>query len=178
MRSLGAWLSRSQRGGTHDPAPPPCGYAAQVRAVGPVCGSGRNVGYVLGTFRSISPVLVLRWLNGEALRLADRLDPDPVRTPRLRPGLREQAAHVPDCPAELRTWTADLGVRREIRARLRAGWPVSVAFEDGDCTYLFSVRPVGQHVGQAAELVQEPVVQRIGGLAHPLYARGEAAPWR
>lgn len=61
------------------------GYFAEVRCEGRPFGSDVTASHVLGTFRTISPVLAVRWLRGQARHLAERLDPDPERAPWVRP---------------------------------------------------------------------------------------------
>lgn len=124
-------------------APEPVGYWAEVRARGLVYGrGGACVPYVLSTFRSISPVLALRWLRGEALRVADRLDPDPVRSPWLpvRAGRGGVTGH--DAPTVLRAWAAGPGAGCAARRDIKGGRPLLVTASDADCTYTLSVRPV------------------------------------
>ncbi|MET8829583.1 hypothetical protein ABZX40_27695 [Streptomyces sp. NPDC004610] len=115
-------------------------YFAHVRAEGMVYGTGRTVPYLLSTTRSFSPVLALRWLRDEALRLADRLDPDPQRLVWIGPAFRAAPTPVPDCPAALRFWATGPAVRREAREHLRSGRPLVAAFPDLDCVYTLSVR--------------------------------------
>ncbi|WP_405671371.1 hypothetical protein [Streptomyces sp. NBC_01530] len=154
----------------------PSGYWAEVRAEGRVYGMGETVPYVLGTFESISPVLVLRWLRGEALRIAERLDPDPAHS-RWFPARTEcEAAPVHDAPTELRTWAADPEEEREARGHIKGGHPLFVTASDADCTYTLSVWPV-RLSGEPDRWPCEPLTHRIGGLSHPLYVLAEN-PWR
>ncbi|MFB7496810.1 hypothetical protein ACFC09_19365 [Streptomyces sp. NPDC056161] len=160
--------------------PGPAGYRAEVRAKGPVFGTDQTVGHVLGTFWTISPVLALRWLQSEALRLADRLDPDPARSAWVRPSMRKAAVPLPDCPAELRVWATDPGEWRAARDLIRGGRPLSVAIPDADCTYTLSLRPArlpttGRPDPSPPE--QLTLTHRTGGLPHSLYESAED-PWR
>ncbi|WP_367123810.1 hypothetical protein [Streptomyces phytohabitans] len=150
-----------------------------MRARGPVYGTGEYAEYVVATCRTLSPVLALRWLRGQAVRVADLLDPDPTTSPWVRPGMRtETTTPVPDCPTELRTWAADLTAQYEARRQLKDGVPVLAAFTDTDCAYAFTARPTRWTAEHVRRVEPEPVVHRIGGLAHPLYAATEVVPWR
>ncbi|WP_127201732.1 hypothetical protein [Streptomyces sp. Z26] len=93
----------------------------------------------------MSPVLALRWLRGEALLLADRLDPDPRHCPYLTPGLRPSPAPVAGCADRLRAWAGDTVGLRTTRAGLKDGRAVSVVFEDEDCAYTLSAWPEHPH---------------------------------
>ncbi|MGW4203019.1 hypothetical protein [Streptomyces sp. NPDC004726] len=66
------------------PADTPAGarsYRAEVPAEGVVSGSGQRVRVVLDAFASPYPRRALRWMRGQALRLANGLDPDPATGP-------------------------------------------------------------------------------------------------
>ncbi|OKJ74238.1 hypothetical protein [Streptomyces sp. CB02460] len=154
----------------------PAGYWAEVRAEGPVHGTGETAQYVLGSFRTISPVLVLRWLQGEALHLADRLDPDPERSAWVEPTMRADAVPVPDCPTELRVWASEFG-DRTAREHIKGGHPLFETFPDADCTYSLSVWPVALPAGDPHQPLPAPQTHRVGGLSHPLYMLAES-PWR
>ncbi|WP_326698494.1 hypothetical protein OG909_14875 [Streptomyces sp. NBC_01754] len=155
---------------------PVVGYAAEARADGPVYGTGDTVSHVLGTFRADFPGLVLRWLRGEALRIADRLDPDPARSSWAWPALRVVTAPFPDCPSELRVWATDPTEQRAAGEHLRSGCPVIAAFPDADCMYTLSVRPVRLPADDSCRAAPALKRQRVGGLSHPLYALTED-PW-
>ncbi|MFF2850210.1 hypothetical protein ACFVT5_28305 [Streptomyces sp. NPDC058001] len=116
-------------------------YCSEVHAEGPVYGTGETAHHILGTFQTISPVLALRWLRSQALRIADHLDPDPARAPWAQPAPRE-----PDCPTELRVWAEDREEHRAARAYLKAGLPLSATFPDTGCTYTLRFRPLHRPV--------------------------------
>ncbi|EGX55745.1 hypothetical protein SZN_31369 [Streptomyces zinciresistens K42] len=156
--------------------PEPAGYWAEVRAEGPVYGTGETVQYVLGTAQSISPVLVLRWLRGEALRIADRLDPDPRRSAWVQPTMRAATVPMPDCPAELRVWATDPDEQRAAREHIKGGHPLFVDVPDADCTYTLSVWPVRLPADGSDQVSPEPIPRRIGAMPHRLYALA-ADPW-
>lgn len=141
----------------------PAGYWAEVRAEGPVYGTGETVSYVLRTTQSVSPVLALRWLRGEALRIADRLDPDPRRSAWVRPTMRVPTAPAPDCPTELRAWATDPDEQREAREHVKGGHLLFVRVSDADCTYTLSVRPVRLPGAEPDQGSPEPLARRVGG---------------
>ncbi|MEE1929255.1 hypothetical protein V1J52_13885 [Streptomyces sp. TRM 70351] len=156
--------------------PEPSGYWCDVRAEGFVYGTGESVPYVLGTFPTISPVLALRWLRSQALRIADRLDPDPQRSAWVRPFMRRPSVPAPDCPTGLRAWVAEPDGERMARAHVKAGHPLCVAFPDEDCTYTLSVWPVHLPADEPAQPIPEPIRHRIGQSSHSSYVLAEA-PW-
>ncbi|MFJ7194385.1 MULTISPECIES: hypothetical protein [unclassified Streptomyces] len=119
------------------------GYRCEALAEGLVCGSDEMARYVLGVFWTISPVLALRWLGGQALWIADRLDPDPQRSSWVRPFMLLPAvAPAVDRPAELRAWYEDRESQRAAHTHIRSGAPLLVVVPDVDCTYTLSVRSV------------------------------------
>ncbi|MEU9707453.1 hypothetical protein AB0E21_02370 [Streptomyces sp. NPDC047967] len=154
----------------------PAGYRAEVRADGPVYGTGESAQYVLGTYQTFSPVLALRWLRGEALRIADRLDPDPRRSNWVQWTMFVQVAPVPDCPDELRLW-ADEFDEPTARKQIKSGHPLFERFPDTDCAYSLSVWPVPLPANGPHQPFPEPHADRLGGLSHPLYVLAES-PWR
>lgn len=149
------------------------GYIAEVRAEGRPFGSDRTAMHVLGSFRTISPVLAVRWLRGRARYLAERLDPDPVRVPWVRPA----AGRARDCLADLRAWAADPAEEWAARAHLKRGYPLFVAVPDGDSRYTLSAWPAPLAAGEPDPAPPAPLRHRIGGLLHPLYVLAED-PWR
>ncbi|MFD8828272.1 hypothetical protein ACFV1C_38800 [Streptomyces sp. NPDC059605] len=131
------------RSGANKPRQPGS-YLCEAVAEGPVYGTGDTARYVLGTFRTISPVLALRWLGGQALRIVDRLDPDPRHSAWVTPSMRlpgAPGALGPDHCAELRAWYRDRDGQRAAHAHLKNGNPLLVVVPDADCTYTLSVRP-------------------------------------
>ncbi|MFF2845638.1 hypothetical protein ACFVT5_04830 [Streptomyces sp. NPDC058001] len=116
-------------------------YRSEIHAEGPVYGTGHTAHHILGTHHTISPVLALRWLSGQALHIADRLDPDPASTPWLPPAARQATAPEPDGPTDLRIWAEDRKEQRVARERIKTGHPLFVVIPDRDCTYtLFACR--------------------------------------
>ncbi|MFJ2894028.1 hypothetical protein ACIO87_03970 [Streptomyces sp. NPDC087218] len=125
----------------------PGSYLCEAVAEGPVYGIGRTARYVLGTFRTISPVLAVRWLGGQALWIVDRLDPDPHRSAWVQPSMRLPDTPGPDHCAELRAWYQDQHGQRAAHAHLKNGHPLLVVVPDADCTYTLSVRPEAPPAG-------------------------------
>ncbi|MFF9541476.1 hypothetical protein ACF1BU_36125 [Streptomyces sp. NPDC014724] len=125
--------------------PPQAGYRCEALAEGPVYGTDETARYVLGTFRTISPLLALRWLGGQALWIADRLDLDP---------------HL----AELRAWYEDRESQRAAQAHIKTGAPLLVVVHDTDCTYTLSVRSVEQT--PATRFRHHPGEGFASGIAH------------
>ncbi|MFI1016286.1 hypothetical protein [Streptomyces sp. NPDC020965] len=117
-------------------------------AEGAVYGTGERVAVVLGTCRTISPKLALRWLRGQALRIADGLDPGWAR-----PIAETERAAGPDGPTRLRSWCHDAGDRRAARLALKDGVPVSLVVSDGvNGTYALAIRPVVVRSGADPEI--------------------------
>ncbi|MER5357146.1 hypothetical protein [Streptomyces sp. NPDC002785] len=108
--------------------PEPTSYQCEALAEGLVYGADETARYVLGTFRTISPVLALRWLGGQALWIVDRLGLDP------------RLGHL----AELRAWYEDRESQHAAHAHIKTGAPLLVVVPDTDCTYTLSVRSVEQ----------------------------------
>ncbi|MFF9568418.1 hypothetical protein [Streptomyces sp. NPDC014685] len=119
----------------------PGSYRCEAVAEGLVYGTGQTARYILGAFRTVSPVLALRWLGGQALWIVDRLDPDPARSAWVQSSMRLPGAAGPDHSAELRAWYQDRDSQRAAHVHLKNGHPLLVVVPDGDCTYTLSVRP-------------------------------------
>lgn len=64
----------------------PGGYRCEALAMEFFGDTGRMERHVLGTFRTISPMLALRWLGGQALWIADRIDADSEADREADPG--------------------------------------------------------------------------------------------
>ncbi|WP_330174521.1 hypothetical protein OG875_13805 [Streptomyces sp. NBC_01498] len=117
-------------------------YWCEVRAEGEVYGTGETAAFVLGTFGTISPKLALRWLRGQAERIADGLDPDPAHSAWVESWMRVDPAPMPDCPTALRDWTDDPAEHRAARDQLAEGAPLSVVMSDSGCRYTLTVWPI------------------------------------
>ncbi len=124
---------------------PPHAYRALVFAEGPVVGTGRRGRAVLGSFASPYPGRVLRWLRGQALRIADGLDPDPSAWMNPTVLFPDPDAHPGDVPATLRDWALRDGVRNEARRLLLAGEPFAFLSSDHSGAYALTAWPL--HLG-------------------------------
>ncbi|MFB7208451.1 hypothetical protein [Streptomyces sp. NPDC056255] len=138
-------------------APVQASYRCEAVADGLVCGADETARYVLGTFWTISPVLALRWLGGQALWIVGRLD-------------------LVDHLAELRAWYGDRESQRAAHAHIKGGAPLLVVVPDEDCTYTVSVRSVEQ--AQATTLRCCPGEGSRSEIARrtPYHPRTAAAP--
>ncbi|MFR9723762.1 hypothetical protein ACL02R_10410 [Streptomyces sp. MS19] len=99
----------------------------------------------LGAHAAVSRRLVLWWLRGQALRVADGLDPDPARG--RYPGAMAVVSSVPgrDAPTMLRRWAADLGRQEQAAWYLAAGVQFRLAVQDGDgCWYVLLARQMAR----------------------------------
>ncbi|MGW1409348.1 hypothetical protein [Streptomyces sp. NPDC002403] len=128
-------------------SPEQVSYRCAATAEGLVYGTDGSARYVLGTFRTISPVLALRWLGGQALWIVDRLGLDP------------RLGHL----AELLAWYEDRESQRAAHAHIRTGAPLLVVVPDTDCTYTLSVRSVEQ--ASAAAFHRHPGEGSRSGIA-------------
>jgi len=150
------------------------GYLAEVRLSGRVSAYGEGATYTVGALWTVSPVLAVRWLRGQALRLAERGRPEPVRSP--WGWLTRGAAEAPDQAARVRAWAWDAGEERAAREHIKRGHALFVTVPDADRTYTLSIWP-GQPPGGDERTRPEPFRHRVGGLSHPLYILAED-PWR
>lgn len=121
-------------------------YACEAVALAP----GSAGTWLLGRDEAGTPRLAVRWLRGQAIRIARALDPEPGGA---IPGcaLHEVAPIFPTPGSELRAWaydTWDQGVQME---RLKAGMPVRISVcgpdriigvGDRDIRYVLTSRPV------------------------------------
>ncbi|MEW5356001.1 hypothetical protein [Streptomyces sp. 16-176A] len=121
---------------------PALAYWCEALAEGEVYGTRETVPYVLGTFHTISPKFALRWLQGEAARIADRLDPDPERSAWVKSWMQMGTVPVPDCPTELRFRVEDADEQHSARDQLKDGAPLSVVIPDKGCRFTLTVWPV------------------------------------
>ncbi|WP_133914412.1 hypothetical protein [Streptomyces sp. NBC_00582] len=96
---------------------------------------GRRIGVPLGTYRAPTLALALWWLRDRASWMAERLDPQPD-SPHVPPGaLVPVADTVPDVPALLRAWCADIDQQELVADELAGGRLVRVAVSDETTEY-------------------------------------------
>ncbi|MGV9253314.1 hypothetical protein [Streptomyces sp. NPDC003697] len=108
-------------------------FLCHVTAYG-VC-DGRRIGVPLGTYRAPTLALALWWLRDRACWIAERLDPSPD-TPYVPPGaLTPVPDNVPDVPAILRNWSADLVQQELVADELAGGRLVRIAAGDETTEY-------------------------------------------
>ncbi|MCI0383801.1 hypothetical protein [Streptomyces sp. CNQ085] len=123
-------------------------YRADATAEGPV--DGAPVAVLLGGYAGPSGVLALRWLCGQARRIADGLDPDPLTarwaaegTLGRVPDLPERPGRGADVPAELRRWCSDEEEQQAAAERLAQGLSFRLTTADHTGSYTLRVWPVG-----------------------------------
>ncbi|MEW2048670.1 hypothetical protein OHS71_37635 [Streptomyces sp. NBC_00377] len=108
-------------------------FLCHVTAYG-VC-DGRRIGVPLGTYRAPTLALALWWLRDRASWMAERLDPQP-ESEHIPPGaLVPVADNVPDVPALLRAWCADMGRQELVADELAGGRLVRIAISDETTEY-------------------------------------------
>ncbi|MGW1666190.1 hypothetical protein [Streptomyces microflavus] len=103
---------------------------------------GLDRSWLLAEHQALTSRDALRWLQGQAGRLADRLDPDPETTwwaPRFT--LHPVADTEPDAPAELREWRDDFAASEEAMSALAAGDPVQITTRDDTAYYTLTAVP-------------------------------------
>jgi hypothetical protein len=124
------------------------GYGCEVMARGPdMCRE-----WMLGDYRAGTPRLALRWLRGQACRLADALDPSPGHGPFPVESLRLIDPSGPPNPGRVfREWLNDLRCQEQQLSALVAGRHISVnaggpdrvcGWRDTDVLYSLSCRPI------------------------------------
>ncbi|MFJ4906692.1 hypothetical protein ACIQCR_14415 [Streptomyces sp. NPDC093249] len=79
-------------------------------------------------------------IRGEALRLADRLDPDPARMDRLPPRTHRTAPPpAPTAPTDSGTGRGSEDAAAHARETPRVRSPLRLTFTDQDCAHVLSV---------------------------------------
>lgn len=96
----------------------------------------------LGGVLVASPRLALRWLRGQAERLANGLDPDPTTLWIPPHGLQPTPALASDAPTDLRGWAADDGRQAEALQRLATRAEFEFFARDETCWYGLTARPL------------------------------------
>ncbi|MFI8189194.1 hypothetical protein ACIF8T_10425 [Streptomyces sp. NPDC085946] len=108
-------------------------FLCHVTAYG-VC-DGRRIGVPLGTYRAPTLALALWWLRDRASWIAERLDPRPDAEHVPSGALVPVADTVPDVPAVLRAWCADVAQQEHVADELAAGRLVRIATSDDTTEY-------------------------------------------
>ncbi|SFC55607.1 hypothetical protein SAMN05421773_10479 [Streptomyces aidingensis] len=123
------------------------GYWCEVVARSPEA-SGE---WFLSGYRANSPRLAVRWLRGQAARLANALDPKPGIGPIPPECLWEIGPSSPNPGRIFREWMEDFRYQGTQMETLAAGRPISVnaggpdrifGFCDADVFYSLSARPI------------------------------------
>ncbi|WP_460061263.1 hypothetical protein [Streptomyces sp. YKOK-I1] len=96
---------------------------------------GRRIGVPLGTYRAPTLALALWWLRDRALWMAERLDPQPDASHVPQGALVPVGDSVPDVPALLRSWCADIDQQELVGDELAGGRLVRVAVADDTTEY-------------------------------------------
>ncbi|MEU6576887.1 hypothetical protein [Streptomyces sp. NPDC046805] len=96
---------------------------------------GRRIGVPLGTYRAPTLALALWWLRDRASWIAERLDPRPENEVFPSGSLVPVADDVPDVPAVLRAWCADVARQERVAEELADGRLVRVAAGDDTTEY-------------------------------------------
>lgn len=135
----------------------PLAYRAEIRAEGLVYGTGQEAPWLLAIYQTLSPKLAQRWLQGEVLRLARRLDPVPTCSRWAPAGTLKETVPTPDAPTELIVWATDPEEQRAVWDLIRDGKGVFTVIPDVDCAYGLCLWPLWH----SAELAP-PSPQRDG----------------
>ncbi|WP_399090484.1 hypothetical protein ACGH2B_18270 [Streptomyces sp. BBFR2] len=154
------------------------GYLAEVRLQRRQAHSDADATHTVGALWTVSPVLAVRWLRGQALHLAERVAPAPARSPRAWAWATRGpvAVGVPDRVRQVRAWAQDAAEERAAREHIKRGHALFVTLPDAERVHTLSIWP-GQTPGDGGQPPPEPFRHRIGGLTHPLYVLAED-PWR
>ncbi|MEV0980093.1 MULTISPECIES: hypothetical protein [unclassified Streptomyces] len=131
-------------------------FLCHVTAYG-VC-DGRRIGVPLGTYRAPTLALALWWLRDRASWIAERLDPRPESAAFPPSALVPVADTVPDVPAVLRAWCADVTRQEQVADALAAGRLVRIAASDDTTEYELLAESVDAlRMQRAAPVLVAPV---------------------
>ncbi|MFJ6100900.1 hypothetical protein ACIQHY_07835 [Streptomyces sp. NPDC092359] len=146
-------------------------YVAEVYAEWPVKETHATAATRLAAFECISAKFALRWLRGEARRLADRIDPAPKQVSWGPPrAFRPITPTGPDCAPMLRSWADSERAAADALEVLGTRHPFRAAFPDTGATYVLSIWFSTARSEDIREPPVAPAVQRVGTLTAPLYA--------
>ncbi len=122
------------------------GYWCQALATSPAAGE-----WFLGGHRAPTPRLALRWLRGQATRLANALDPQPGSGPLPPHCLHEVSTNAPNPGRIFRKWAEDFRYQEKQLETLRDGHLITITaggpdrifdLTGTDVFYSLSARPV------------------------------------
>jgi hypothetical protein len=109
--------------------------------VGEGLANGRSVAVNLGHGIALSRRLAVRWLCGQATRIADGLDPDPAAAWHSAALLRMPAS-LPDAARDLRAWRDDMKRQEEAMHQLARGEPFILTVCDLSGRYTLAIWPI------------------------------------
>ncbi|MER5304612.1 hypothetical protein ABT039_34810 [Streptomyces lasiicapitis] len=138
-------------------------FQCEAVITGKAFGDQQPTAYMLAEYQTISPVLALRWLCGQARSMADRLDPEGAPA-WVQPTGRFLDVPGTDVPSQLRAWCEDPREQRAARDHLTSGSPVLVAASDSRDHYSLSIRPIRAPV--PTHHVMAPADPRPGHASH------------
>ncbi|MFJ9431765.1 hypothetical protein ACIRQY_19175 [Streptomyces sp. NPDC101490] len=146
-------------------------YVAEVYAEWPTETAYATAATRLAIFECISAEFAVRWLRGEARRLADRIDPAPKQVSWGPPrAFRPVTPSGPDCAPALRSWADSEPAATDVLEVLGTRHPFRAAFPDTGATYVLSIWLSTARTGDIWDLPAAPAAQRVGTLTAPLYA--------
>jgi hypothetical protein len=97
---------------------------------------------VLGSYRAPTPRLAVRWMRGQAERVARALDPDSDAS-WLPSGCAHMVSPGDSNPGRvMREWARSLHEEEEALAMLREGWPYTLATCDETAFYALTAGPL------------------------------------
>lgn len=133
-----------------------CGdlVSGAVRHLAEVYGGDGARSLWLGGTVAPTRCLALRWLRGQAVRIADGLDPGPDRAWAPPGTLWPTPQTGADAPTHLRSWAGDLGLQEAASRRLADGMPYGFLARDASGWYRLYARPV--HIPSAPPPPEEP----------------------
>ncbi|MFJ5098453.1 hypothetical protein [Streptomyces sp. NPDC088557] len=146
-------------------------YVAEVYAEWPTETAYATAATRLAIFECISAEFAVRWLRGEARRLADRIDPTPKQVSWGPPrAFRPATLSGPNSAPILRSWADSERTAADALEVLGTRHPFRAAFPDTGATYVLSIWLSTARAEAIRETPVAPAVQRVGTLAAPLYA--------
>ena len=105
--------------------------------------------FALGSYAAKNPRLAVRWLRGQAYRLANALDPEPGvgwAKGDAASALRRLPDSVADSQANpgraLREWALDMTSHEQVMAYLLTGTPYFMTVSDPSAYYMLSSEPM------------------------------------
>ncbi|MGG7608667.1 hypothetical protein ACQ5JZ_04430 [Streptomyces sp. ZG43] len=116
--------------------------AGAVEYLAETYGGDAGASVFLGGIITPTRRLALRWLRGQARRIADALDPYPYVRWAPPGALRRVPAADRDAPGALRGWQASTECQDAALHALAAGGPFAFLTHDATCWYRLTVHPL------------------------------------